>query len=700
MSWLSRLYHTYEQVKDNADAQLHYALMPYYHVKQNVQIIVTINDKGDFISARLARDGNGKLKSQVTTIPATNDSATRTSSPVAHPLADKLQYVAKDFFVKSNNKKDVFGLYEKTLTAWCQSAFSHPKAQSVLTYVKKGTLIQDLIDAGIIVADDTGNIAYPQNANDYPDSILSLLVKNGGEFDQGSAFVAWEVINADMAQGGITTWKDEGLFTAWQDYYASFDSKYGFCYVTGETKALASKHPNRVLKSASNAKLISANDMDGFTFRGRFTDEKETITTQGYQAVNISAEVTEKAHSALAWLLTSQGHEESGQGLVAWAIDGSKIPQPFKPIFPQEAVQEVIQESIEDEGADFDEFAELDESEKIDDKPITLQHHKDIGSQFAHSLKNTLQGYRQNLPNHEQISVISLDSATPWRMAVTYYYEAMPDDYLGAMENWYDNFAWYAFYQDKETKQRRMRIQAPTPYQIAVSAYGVRLSDAVKKQVVSQVLPVIVEGHHRQIPYYLVENCFKRACNPNNMEVWEWQETSNVTCGLYKGYIFRKEKRKIRMTLDENETNRSYLFGRLLAIANQIESLAISMAGETRRPTNAFKYIPRFVNQPASVWMMLRTQQLLPYQRRLISRVNGLNNGYDLLMAKIESNLKDLQEFSDDRLTPEFLIGYDLQMKWLKEHKLVKGKWQLKEVVDESGEITPEDLEETNINES
>ena len=124
------------------------------------------------------------------------------------------------------------------------------------------------------------------------------------------------------------------------------------------------------------------------------------------------------------------------------------------------------------------------------------------------------------------------------------------------------------------------------------------------------------------------------------------------------------------------------------------------MAGETRRPTNAFKYIPRFVNQPASVWMMLRTQQLLPYQRRLTSRVNGLNNGYDLLMAKIESNLKDLQEFSDDRLTPEFLIGYDLQMKWLKEHKLVKGKWQLKEVVDESGEITPEDLEETNINES
>lgn len=694
MSWLSRLYHTYEQVKDNADAQLHYALMPYYHVKQNVQIIVTINDKGDFVSARLARDGNGKLKSQVTTIPATNDSATRTSSPVAHPLADKLQYVAKDFFIKSKNKKDVFDLFEKTLTDWCQSPFSHPKAQAVLRYTQKGTLTQDLINAGIILADETGNILYVKNASDYPDSILALLVKNGGEFDQGSAFVAWEVINADIAQGDITTWKDDSLFTAWQNYYASFDSKEGFCHVTGEHKALASKHPNRVLKSASNAKLISANDMSGFTFLGRFTDDDKSIAKQGYQAVNISAEVTEKAHAALAWLLTSQGHEESGQAMVAWAIDGSKIPQPYKPIVPPAV--------IEDAWGDFDseEFADIDDSDEIEEQSSKLHHHKDIGSQFAHNLKKTMQGYRQKLTDNYQISVISLDSATPGRMAVTYYYEAMPDDYLTAIADWYDNFAWYASYQDKETKQRRMTIQAPTPYQIAVSAYGSRLSDAVKKQVVSQVLPVIVEGHHRQIPYYLVENCFKRACNPNNMEVWEWQETSNVTCGLYKGYIFRKEKRKIRMTLDENETNRSYLFGRLLAIANQIESLAISMAGETRRPTNAFKYIPRFVNQPASVWMMLRTQQLLPYQRRLTSRVNGLNNGYDLLMAKIESNLKDLQEFSDDRLTPEFLIGYDLQMKWLKEHKLVKGKWQLKEVVDESGEITPEDLEETNINES
>lgn len=656
MSWLSRLYHTYEQVKDNADAQLHYALMPYYHVKQNVQIIVTINDKGDFVSARLARDGNGKLKSQVTTIPATNDSATRTSSPVAHPLADKLQYLAKDFFIKSKNKKDVFDLFEKTLTDWCQSPFSHPKAQAVLRYTQKGTLAQDLINAGIILADETGNILYLKNASDYPDSILALLVKNGGEFDQGSAFVAWEVINADIAQGDITTWKDDSLFTAWQNYYASFDSKEGFCHVTGEHKALASKHPNRVLKSASNAKLISANDMSGFTFLGRFTDDDKSIAKQGYQAVNISAEVTEKAHAALAWLLTSQGHEESGQAMVAWAIDGSKIPQPYKPIVPQAV--------IEDAWGDFDseEFADIDDSHEIEEQSSKLHHHKDIGSQFAHNLKKTMQGYRQKLTDNDQISVISLDSATPGRMAVTYYYEAMPDDYLTAIADWYDNFAWYAFYFDKETNQKHMTIQAPTPYQIAVSAYGSRVSDAVKKQVVSQVLPVIVEGYYRQIPKTLMELCVKRACNPLGLENWEWEQNLSVACSLYRGYYNRlknDKKRSYTVSLQENYTSRDYLYGRLLAIAEDIESLALYVAGENR-VTTAQRYMQQFANRPFSTWRNIELS-LDPYMKRLKNnRPDYLFNKQNLLndvMSKF-----DINDFNNDgQLSGEFLLGYHCQ---------------------------------------
>lgn len=658
MSWLSRLYHTYEQVKGNADAQLHYALMPYYHVKQNVQIIVTINDKGDFVSARLARDANGKLKSLSVTVPATNGSATRSGKfPKAHPLADKIQYLAKSY-PQIYPTHDFHKEYIELLTEWANSKFTHNKIRAVVSYLTNNDLIKDLVKANVLILDKTGNLATPKNASEYPDSIFALLNKKDGSetYDQGSAFVGWEVVNSDMAQGDITTWKDDSLFIAWQEYYASFDSKEGFCHVTGEHKALASKHPNRVLKSASNAKLISANDMEGFTFRGRFTDEKETITTQGYQAVNISAEVTEKAHAALAWLLTSQGHEESGQAVVAWAIDGSKIPQPFEKIGKEEAV--------EDMWADFDseEFADIDENKAVEEQPIKLHHYKDIGSQFAHSLKKTMQGYRQKLSDNEQISVISLDSATPGRMAVTYYYEAMPDDYLTAIADWYDNFAWYAFYFDKETNQKRMTIQAPTPYQIAVSAYGSRVSDAVKKQVVSQVLPVIVEGHYRQIPKTLMDLCVKRACNPLGLENWEWEQNLSVACSLYRGYYNRlknDKKRSYTVALQEDYTSRDYLYGRLLAIAEDIESLALYVAGENR-VTTAQRYMQQFANRPFSTWRNIELA-LDPYMKRLKNnRPDYLFNKQNLLNDVISKF--DINDFNNNTpLSGEFLLGYHCQ---------------------------------------
>ena len=658
MSWLSRLYHTYEQVKDNADAQLHYALMPYYHVKQNVQIIVTINDKGDFVSARLARDGNGKLKSLFVTVPATNDSASRAGKyPSAHPLSDKIQYLAKSYQQVYENH-DFHAEYIGLLKNWAESNSSHKKVKAVLEYLTTHELIVDLVKSNILILNEDGILATPKNASEYSESIFAILNKKDGydTYDQGSAFVVWEVIDSDLTTVDvIETWKDNNLFIAWQNYYASLDSKDGFCHITGKNTALASKHPKGILRSSNNAKLISANDMDGFTFRGRFTDDKNSIKN-GYQAVNISAEVTEKAHAALAWLLTSQGHEESGQAMVAWAIDGSKIPQPYKPIVPQAM--------IEDAWSDFDseEFADIDDSDEIEEQSSKLHHHKDIGSQFAHNLKKTMQGYRQKLTDNDQISVISLDSATPGRMAVTYYYEAMPDDYLTAIADWYDNFAWYAFYFDKETNQKRMTIQAPTPYQIAVSAYGSRVSDAVKKQVVSQVLPVIVEGHYRQIPKTLMDLCVKHACNPLGLENWEWEQNLSVACSLYRGYYNRlknDKKRSYTVALQENYTSRDYLYGRLLAIAEDIESLALYVAGENR-VTTAQRYMQQFANRPFSTWRNIELS-LDPYMKRLKNnRPDYLFNKQNLLndvMSKF-----DINDFNNDgQLSGEFLLGYHCQ---------------------------------------
>ena len=661
MSWLQRLYQTYEAASQNVDIQAQdQKLMPYYHVNQNVQIIVTINDKGDFVRAEVCRDDNGKVKSKYLAIPATNDSANRTSGAVAHPLSDKLQYVAKDFFDYSQNKKDLYPLYEDILSTWCSSEHSHPKAQAVLTYVKKGTLVKDLIDAHVLITDpdDRSKLAYPEQASDYPDSILAALNKNKGVFDQGAAFIAWNVIASSLdtpTQHVTETWRDDSLFAAWQQFYATLDSTDGFCYITGNTSPLASKHPNRILRSATNAKLISANDATGYTFRGRFTD------TTGMQAAGISAVVTEKAHAALSWLLSRQGREEAGQAIVAWSISGIEVPQPTSVAAPLDVLD--ASKTSDNDGNDFEEY---DDDEASDTEP-TFQHRNDLGYRFATHLRNTLQGYRQQLPEHQQISIITLEAATPGRMAVTYYHESMPSEYIDALQAWYTQFAWYHTYRDDDSNRQRLGIQSPTPKQIAQVAYGARLSDALKKQVVAQVLPCIVEGEARRFPRHLVELCIKRACNPLALEHWEWEQALSTACALYRGYYLRQsddKKRSYTVALQTDYNSRDYLYGRLLAVAEDIENLALRIADE-KRSTTAQRYMQQFANRPFTTWRNIKLA-LIPYEKRLRSNRESYLTKMESLMDQIMYQF-DIGDYNDDSaLSGEFLLGYHSQKMQIK----------------------------------
>ena len=692
MSWLQRLYQTYELASQNEEIQAQESsLMPYYHVNQNVQIIVTINDKGDFINAEVCRDGNGKVKSSYLVIPATNDSANRTSGAVAHPLSDKLQYVGKDFHEYSDgSKKDLYPLYEQELSTWCQSEYTHPKAQAVFNYVQKGTLVKDLLDTNVLIADpdDTSKLAYPEQASDYPDSLLSALNKNKGMFDQGAAFIAWRVTATELgkqAEHGVSeTWRDESLFDSWQQFYTTLDSTDGFCYITGRGSPLASKHPNRILRSATNAKLISANDLSSFTFLGRFTDDEKSIKAHGLQGANISAVVTEKAHAALSWLLTRQGREDAGQAVVAWAVSGKETLQPTESL-DQNVAFEVsdltvsVEEDIEDssdtsEEINADSFEEMENEDDVqedvtsnNDLIPSINHSNNLGQTFAKHLNNTMQGYRQRLDKHDQISIITLDAATPGRMAVTYYHETIPDDYIDALECWYQQFSWYATYKANNTNERKLTIRAPIPKLIAQVAYGSRVSDALKKQVVSQVLPCIVEGEARRFPWQLVDLCIKRACNPLALEHWEWEQALGVACALYRGYHLRQsddEKRSYTVALQTDYNSRDYLYGRLLAVAEDIESLALYIAGE-KRNTTAQRYMQQFANRPFTTWRNIELA-LKPYENRLKSnRAGYLANMQDLL-DQIMSRF-DVEDFnSDAALSGEFLLGYHSQKMQIK----------------------------------
>ena len=646
MSWMQKLYRTYESILEQGVTDDAEPLTPVGHTIQNAHIVIVIDGQGNFQTARVMPPKTAIL------LPATESSENRTSGEAPHPLADKIQYVAKDYADYGGEKKAYFEGYLKQLTAWCESLFAHPKVQAVLNYVAKGRVVADLVEAGIFQLDLDGKVLNKWETEGDAPPIFSVLPKTKGEIEFGSALVCWQVeIEGDVHS---QTWTDKTIQQSWADYAASEKAEKGFCLVQGEEAVISTMHPAKLRHTGDKAKLISSNDTAGYTFRGRFATAEE--------AASVSADVSAKEHSALRWLISRQGIRNGDQVTVAWAISGKPVPSPMKDISTELNWADMANWDIS-AVENPDEIATQRLPENSEASPDWSVN---IGRAAAQIIKKKLHGYQAELKEHEQISLIMLDSATPGRMALTYYQEFLPADYFANLDAWIDDFSWYQRYSievpngKKTDKRTQWRFVPPSPYSIAEAVYGKSLSDTLKKQLYARLLPVIAGGTSVPIPEDLVRRSFQAACNPNGCENWEWQRNIGVACALYKGWRARhhdlSQRRTYPMSLDTQNRSRDYLYGRLLAVAENTESYALYLAGE-KRATTAERYMQRFAEHPFATWRNIELA-LKPYQERL--RNNGKDTGAQAIGEIMELFATD--DFTcDDKLSGEFLLGYHCQ---------------------------------------
>ncbi len=128
------------------------------------------------------------------------------------------------------------------------------------------------------------------------------------------------------------------------------------------------------------------------------------------------------------------------------------------------------------------------------------------------------------------------------------------------------------------------------------------------------------------------------------------------------------------MALEEERKTRDYLYGSLLAVADQIESKALQLAKENRG-TTASRLMQRFSERPFSTWKNIE-EALKPYKDRIRAKYPPLLEGYEELLDIIHSRFKENADYiTDTRLTGEYLLGYHCQRQWLREHKREKGQW-------------------------
>jgi CRISPR-associated protein Csd1 len=620
LGWIQKLYETYENnisqvgvyIEDENDNQKRPVspLSPVSHTTTTADVEIVIDYDGNFLRASIIPKNEGKI-----IIPCSEASSGRTgkhSFKYPHPLCDKIQYVAGDYKKYKGEKAAGFEDYQTLLSAWANSPYSNKKIVALKKYTDKKSVVEDLIKFKTFIEDKEKGIS----------------IKNNG-LSQDEAFIRWRVEIPGVNES--TVWKDKELFKSWHNFYLSHEKKpIGYCFVLGEEAELVQNHP----KVLSNAKIISSNDTEGFTYRGRFIEAE--------QACSISYEVAQKVHNALKWIIEKQGFNEGTKSIVCWSVLGNEILS-------------ATSDGLSAIGINLDNV-------KKDISGYT-------GEELANELKLRIQGYKKKISVFDKVVIMSLEAATNGRLSITYYQELSAHDYLGRIDLWHATCTWIHMYHKKEVLNKKFKtlpfVGAPTPYDIAgaVHGYGEKSDVKAKLRTVDRILPCIVGCS--KIPQDLVFSAVNKTSNRVAFDdIQQFEKALSVTCALYNKYKYDYYKEVYLMSLEKERKSRDYLYGRLLAVAQNIEQWALS-GQDNQRMTNADRLMQRFSEYPYSTWKNIELS-LKPYFSRL---KGGAAISREKLLDDIMSLFEPEDFTNDSRLTGEFLLGYHCQREDLRSKK-------------------------------
>ncbi len=635
MNWMHDAVKIYDAVmagEISASGNLH--LVPICHTEANAHIEITLDATGCFRGARMV-----SKEEALTILPCTEKSASRAGKqPIPHPLEDKLQYLAADFRAfggevtvgYQNDLEQPHKGFMDGLVDWCSSPYADTKAKVVLSYLQRNTLLQDIQrDLGAVLFDGSFFKEGFANKKDYA---------TGAPMD---CLVRWRVEVLGDPESKL--WRDKSVQNSWCQYYLSTKKEEGLCYVTGQKVPLATLHPARLRHGGDKAKLISANDGIGLTFRGRFVSEQ--------QACGVGFEFSQKAHNALRWLIAKQGRRFGECAYVVWGWDGDEARPPLTPF----------------EDTDLmlgDLFGDVEANQTQLDRAETLAAERRIklASLYADKLMNCMAGYGSRLGDqHRNIHIVGIDSATPGRMSLVIDRSIDSSKLLVNLESWHSDAAWLQdFGMAGKGKPRRRFVGAPAPVDIAKAAFGEDPQKKLLSSTVNRILPVIIDGAH--FPEDLCRACVNRVFRRSGCEPWQWEKALGIACSLYR--LTHKE-RNYQMELEENRESRDYLWGCLLALAEVTERYSLDKQSAEKRPTNAERLFMRFAEQPYATWANIELA-LQPYLAHLAAggdMAQGIRRRYKDMSDAIAAKFKTSKlAFTDNsRLSGEFLLGYHCQ---------------------------------------
>lgn len=633
MSWISDLAKVYddneaiagkaETISIGKEKTKNVTLVPISHIAVNIPIQINLDKDGNFKGADVIEEKDD----QRTIIPATLKSASRSSGSAPMPIDDTLKYIAKDYYPKISNKdKDshYYSDYINQLKGFVKYVNKNgsdkvkQQVNAIYSYVSQNSIFADLLFKSHLFGDEISQVnAIPMKWSGKEEKPVVYKAITG---DLDKSFVRFNVRGLGLDH----SFEDPELYEAWEKYYLiTLKNNTGIDYAScnNQNVILTDNHPKGIIPSESNAKLISANDTTNYTFKGRLLSSNE-VATVGY--LN-----SQKAHHALRWLIDKQGFSIGGRYYLAW---GRK------------------QQNYMIDNQDSPMFKILTATYSMDQAESYTNDR--LARNYYNSLVKGIELTGDSL--EDLVYLMQIDTSTPGRADIVSYQALDLNQYIHKLSSWYGKIS--LFVRNNVGKFVDPIYSLRT---VANMMHGSKAKDELKKNTVSELISIILGS--QIVPRSIITPLYNKAIRPLSFDPNDpetkflgWKPTVRLTSKLLRT---RYENEGIKPMLNDEINDRSYLYGRLLAIADVLEGDALKNK-DVDRPTNAQRYMSAFAQRPADTWKTIYINAQ-PYfkQSKGNKRAQILINHIFNKLQVDEKNIDRLNEPLDGK----FLIGYSQQ---------------------------------------
>ena len=436
-------------------------------------------------------------------------------------------------------------------------------------------------------------------------------------------------------------WEDEALFNAWHQYYLSVKNNVkSLDYITGKEQPVATFHPKKISSVSANAKLISGNDKTNYTFRGKFRDSSEAVSV-GYNA-------SQKAHQFLRYLINDRGHDCGEQVILSFTIGSMEklLPPPIE----SKSIWAMM----------------LQNNSAQTETDIQIELRAETGFDYADALRKSLCGFGQGntLKQHAKTAVIALDAVSDksGRLSITFYRELDKNEYVERVADWHDGCKWHQRFWDKVDEKYVPYIGAPSVDRIIEAVYGKPRGGKdeksyikVKKAARERLLRCIFDGAFLPKDYVVV--AVRRASNPFGITTGgkfdrnAFEHVISTVCALARKDFLQRDKEEYKLSIEQDRTDRDYLYGRLLGAADKLEEYALYKKNNDRVVTSAIRHMQSFAQRPFRTWQTIHGA-LIPY----IQTVKHSFAFGEIQTIMDKFNIGDYEK--DEPLNGSYLIGY------------------------------------------